>query len=343
MGLQLAGMYFRMSSYSFGSARSCLSFQGHTSVVVMLAKVLATANGLANIFNDVDGICINYIDDLVIIARNATIARKMFAYILEVMLFLNFKLSKKKQLEPTDQGIILGLEFELAMSEVRCAESRAAEIMASISEFGNDPCAQSQDDLLHWVGQLGFLAYHSSYGGAYMPPLYAIQWVPVAKRRELLDGRHKFSHLVLQALSWWSNLLCGSRVLWSTSHEPVNWAVTQSDASDRSFGVFDMQGRAIIADFRKSRGQIIMFKELRAITEYFKHFDVPRNSGFIHLCDNQNVVQTINRGYAKSSVAFRDEFIAFRKLCEDKSLSCISKYVNTKDNLVSDLSSRSEP
>jgi hypothetical protein len=176
-----------------------------------------------------------------------------------------------------------------------------------------------------------------------MPPLYAIQWVPVSKRRELLDGRHKLSHLVRQALSWWSNLLCTSRVLWSLSHEPVNWAVTQSDASDRSFGVFDMQGRAIIADFRKSRGQIIMFKELRAITEYFKHFDVPKNSGFIHLCDNQNVVQTINRGFAKSSVDFRDEYIAFKKLCEEKSLTCISKYVKTKDNLVSDLSSRSEP
>ena len=343
MGLQVAGLFFRFSSYSFGSGRSCLSFQNHTSVVVALARALAKGNGLANIFNGIDGICVNYIDDLILLGRNAICCQKMFRYVREAMLFLNFKLSIKKQLEPTTCGVLLGLEFDMCAQEVRCSSERAEDIVKSIEAFRQDPSAQSNEDLTHWVGQCGFLAYHATYASAYMTALYAIQWVPLEKRRGLVDGRHPLCHHVLQALTWWCGLLCGSRVLWSVAHDPVRWAVTHSDASDRSFGVFDMQGRAVIGDFKKSRGQIIMFKELRAITEYFKHFKVPKRTGFLHLCDNLNVVQTINRGYAKSSAAFRDEYIAFHKFCESRALTCRSHYVNTHDNFVSDSASRSEP
>jgi len=332
-----------MSSFSFGSARSCLSFQGATSVIIMLAKALSRTNNQADLFNGIDGVAVNYIDDLILLGRNETVTQKMFEFVKEVMLFLNFKLSKKKQLEATNCGIILGLEFDMRASEIRCAEPRARDIVASITAFWNDPQAQQQSDLEHWVGQLGFLAYHSSYGAAYMPPLYHLPWVPIAKRRGVLAGHHKYSHLVLQALRWWTNLLCGTRVLWSVSHDPTNYIVTQSDAADRSYGVFDSRGRAVVGDFRKSRGEIIMFKELKAITAYFKRYEVPDGTGFVHLCDNQNVVRTINREYVKSSVAFMDEFIAFHRFCESKSLSCVAHYIKSKNNLATDLMSRGEP
>ena len=67
MGLQVAGLFFRMSSFSFGSARSCLSFQGATSVIILLAKALSRTNSQANLFNGVDGVAVNYIDDLIIL------------------------------------------------------------------------------------------------------------------------------------------------------------------------------------------------------------------------------------------------------------------------------------
>ena len=63
----------------------------------------------------------------------------------------------------------------------------------------------------------------------------------------------------------------------------------------------------------------------------------------MHLCDNQNIVKVLNRGFAKSSIQFRDEYIAFHKLCERKSITCRAAYVESKRNLAADLATRHQP
>ena len=133
MGIHVADLYFSLSSYSFGSARSCLSFQNLTSVVVLLARALG-----GEIFNEDNCIITNYLDDIIIFARSMAWCRKAFKVLVEVMKFLGFKLSKSKQLAPCSTGVVLGLEFQLIKRAVACTPERAKNIVDAMYDFQKD-------------------------------------------------------------------------------------------------------------------------------------------------------------------------------------------------------------
>jgi hypothetical protein len=88
--------------------------------------------------------------------------------------------------------------------------------------------------------------------------------------------------------------------------------------------------------------EIIAFKEMFAVAEHLRRFPPQKNTGVYIWCDNMNVVHTINRGYAKGNQQLRSEYAKFHAICEENTLLCVAAYCNTKDNLATDLMSRSQ-
>ena len=282
---------------------------------------------------------------VILIARNATIARKQFKICMEVVKFLGFKTSIHKVCEPVESNVVLGLELCCKESAIKCGKKRAAEILGQLQQLDEDPLKFPLADLDQLTGRLGFLSYHKVAARQYLIPLYALRWATPAKRVEFLRQvpASAFALRLRTCIQWWRNLLSGSRVLWAANEEPLRWMCLNSDAASPQYGSYDSFGNFSMGLF-KDHGlddEIIAFKELFTVAEHLRRFTPDKRTGIYLWCDNMNVVHTINRGYAKKNQSLLCEFARFHEMCELNALRVVAAYCNTKDNLATDLMSRS--
>ena len=74
---------------------------------------------------------------IILIARDATSAKRQFKICMEVVKFLGFRTSIKKVCELMTSNVILGLEFDCEGVSVKCSEKRAKELKTSAAKALN--------------------------------------------------------------------------------------------------------------------------------------------------------------------------------------------------------------
>ena len=268
---------------------------------------------------------------------------RQFKACMEVFDFLGFKTSAKKVSEPAPSNIVLGLQIDCLATAIRCGEERAADLVARINTFAAAPEKHSTADLEALVGKLSFLAYHHDFAQHYMMPLYALKWMPPSHRGFVVSkDPSAVGARTRAALGWWLRLLKGDRILWTAKNEPTHWHTYCSDSSSKQFGSYDSKGQISVGDFADTpwADEIIAFKELYAITEHLRIFPAEQNSGLYLVCDNMNVVHTMNRRHARGSQQFRLEYAEFHEHCELHGIQFVATYCASKDNLPADMLSR---
>ena len=265
-------------------------------MVTLLCRALRPS-----LFEVRNGVITNYIDDIIMIARCLMIAKLQFECCMEVMRFLNFKLTAKKTAEPAFANVVLGLELNGAESAVKVSKARAATLLKTVNIFLSAPADFETKALETLIGKLGFLAYHCNYGPFYMAPLYALKWMSPSKRGAVMDahsedGATPLALRIRAAWVWWVNLLNGKRILWCVNNQPETWSSLCTDSSGAEFGGYDTKGNVSCGTFAdlKIGDEIIAFKELFAVNEHFRLFPPERGSGQFLACDNMQVVHTVN-------------------------------------------------
>ena len=342
-GFEIPGtdIHCKVHSFCFGSSLSCVGFQSKTSIVPLLCKTLWPA-----IFkNSRKAVCFAYIDDICCLAKNMAIGKLCFKYIMEVINFLGFLTAPDKISKPGPVNVILGLEIDGRRSAIKCSEDRAKVVLDLLKEFQDDPLQFPVKQYESLLGMLSFLAYQTNFGRQYMVPLYALKWATPARRVALLHScPSPLAQRVRSALRWWHVKLTGDRVLWSAAEAPTQWYETNSDASNKRFGSFDTFGNVCVGDFGDVglKDEIIAFKELFSITQHLREFPPPNNTSIRMIIDNMNVVHAINQNVAKGSESFKQEFNDFHRMCEKNAITCITTYCRSKDNLLTDMMSRTD-
>ncbi len=97
--------------------------------------------------------------------------------------------------------------------------------------------------------------------------------------------------------------------------------------------------------FHKDDNRIIAAKELLAINKYIKFANPDEGSGLRLLCDNMQVFYAVRKRAVSPSTNsdFKKQYWEFARLCEQKSLTVIMRWISTDDNFSSDLATRCRP
>lgn len=268
-----------------------------------------------------------------------------FQILLGVTLLLGGKISQKKILKCASKGILLGMEISCTAGYMACPPEKARIISDALRKLKSLRGMLEFSELETLVGRLCWLAFYSTYGVRYTLPILALKWLPATVRRQAFVPGHRMYAELQGAIDWWVELLDGSRVLWSRHHDPKSWVMINSDACLTHMCVHDYTSMFLVKKFDDGDDRIISAKEFEAVNDYLRFAKPNDGKGFLFLCDNMQVCNTVNKMGVRLSTnsKFRAEFTKFATLCEDRCYKVVAKYVRSDWNYASDIGSRRMP
>ena len=374
-GIYFLGLVGRYSSYSFGNARSCLGFQAYSSLIVHTTKICLGKVACPDIiplskhYNStkkpyLGTICLaNYLDDNFGIGKTKRDSDHLFDTLEAVTEFVGGKMSDKKKLKSAIRGILLGLliccgkkyanakrsDGDRDIACIRVPSTKTIPILAAVRELRDTNGLLEFSKLETVLGQLCFLSYHSLHALLYTLPLIALKWMPRKMRAAAFRMDHPLYHEIISSITWWVKLLTSDDqnepILWRAADIPSEWISLTSDSSGSAWAIHDYRSIYLQGAFKKGDDRIIAAKELQAVNEYIRFANPDDGSGLRLLCDNMQVFYAVRKGAVspKTNSDFKKQYWEFARLCEQKSLSVIMKWISTNDNFSSDLGTRDRP
>lgn len=287
----------------------------------------------------------SYIDDCFYVSCSMSIAVLSGELLVMVVEWLGCQLSPSKCTIGGTRVKVLGIIIAStpAARTFEVPQDKADGILPVLHSLLKNASQVPQATLETCLGQLGFLAYLSTYGSRYVYPMYALLWLPMPLRATYIHGGGPLSREVRTAIKWWIALLeSDDKILWSSKDDPLQWILVNSDACPHGWAATDYTTNFFASGILDTTKEAIAIYELRAMRQYVAWAQPDFRTGLLFLCDNTNVMHTVRRGYCKSN-CLRQEFNVFADLCERMSLRCAVVYVKSKNNLMTDLGSRCRP
>ena len=277
--------------------------------------------------------------------RTAKIMDTAFDILLGVTLLLGGKVSAKKVLKSAKKGILLGMEVSCTAGHMACPLAKAIIIRDALLKLRRLRGMLEFSELETLIGRLCWLAYYSTFGLRYTLCILALKWLPPAVRRQAFVPGHRMYAELQGAIAWWVELLEGSRVLWCRDHDPKSWVKINSDACLTHLCIHDYTSMFLAKKFDDLDDRIISAKEFEAVNDYLRFAKPNNGKGFLFLCDNMQVCNTIGKmGVSLSTNSkFRAEFTKFAELCESRCYTVVAKYVRSDWNYAADIGSRRMP
>ena len=357
-------MFMTYTSFSFGSARSCLGFQQYTSLIVYITKILlgpdyfppmpkidTHAHVGANTPFPLGKACIaNYLDDNFTIACAEKHAIKVFDTLEAATEFVGGQMSKKKKLKCLTRGQVLGLIIQCGVKSVAGMRLPVDKTLRLRELFELLHRVKGQIDfrkLEELCGLICWLSYYSNFGLLYTLPIVALKWMPKALRNLAFTHEHPFAYELYESIKWWINTLkCDEDMpyIWRASSNPKKWIRLTSDASGSAWGIHDHHSIYLMGKFADDDERPISSKELEAVNQYIEFADL-HHTGLRLLCDNMQVYWSVKKKAVRPStdVSFRRQVWQFVKNCEKRSLTVLMDWISTHHNFSTDLSSRARP
>jgi len=360
-GTYFLGLFARYTSFSFGSARSCLKFQQYTSLIVHVTKILlgtkyfASNPGLAAEFSAcarrLGLTCLaNYLDDNFTISCTLKISDKVFDMLEATTEWVGGKMSAKKKMKSKKSGQVLGLIIQCGDEKkagMRLPEDKTLNMRELINELEKKQGAFDHKKLERLAGMMCWLSYYSDTALLYSLPIVALRWLPCKVRALAFLSDHPLFYEIDASIKWWKRTLkCSNNMpyIWRANAKVKNWIRLTSDASSTDWGIHDHRSIYLMGSFIENDDRPIATKELSAINEYIEFADV-RNSGLHLLCDNMQVYWSVRKKAVSPSTdsSFKQQIWRFARNCEKRCLRVVMDWISTHHNLSTDLSSRHRP
>ena len=354
-------MFMRYTSFSFGSARSCLKFQQYTSLIVHVTKIILGAKfftekpSLAAEFSkDVARFgraCIaNYLDDNFSLSANLRFGRIVYNTLEAATEWVGGKMSAKKKLASKMRGQVLGLLIQCGrkfIAGMRLPEDKTLKMRKLLEELDDSCGSMDHKKLEILAGMMCWLSYYSNFALLYSLPIVALRWMPLKLRTAAFRRDHPLNYEVRKSIAWWKKkLTCADNLpyIWKASESSGNWIRLTSDASSAAWGVHDHRSTYLMGTFADNDVRPIATKELQAINEYITFADA-RNSGMRLLCDNMQVYWAVRKMAVNPSTdtSFKKQVWNFVRHCERRCLTVVMDWISTHHNLSSDWSTRCRP
>ena len=363
-GAYFLGMFMSYTSFSFGSARSCIGFQQYTSLIVYITKILldtkyfppmpklddATNIGANTPFRLGKSCIANYLDDNFTLASTEKYACEVFDTLEAVTKFVGGQMSKKKKLRCLKRGQVLGLLIQCGTKSVagmRLPSDKTLRLRELFEMLQKHKGLMDFRMLEQLCGLICWLSYYSSFGLLYTLPIVALKWMPKALRIRVFHHQHPLAWELRASINWWiKTLKCDDNMpyIWRVSSDPKRWIRLTSDASGSAWGIHDHRSIYLMSKFADDDKRPISSKELEAVNRYIEFADL-RHTGLRLLCDNMQVYWSVKKKAVRPStdISFKRQVWQFVKNCEKRSLTVLMDWISTHHNYSTDLSSRARP
>ena len=208
-GVYFLGIFGQYTAFSFGSARSCCSFQQYTSCICRLTKLFVgpkifppepdkTAKFDSRKHAAGKACLANYIDDNFMLADSLRTGRKVLNVLRATTKFVGGKLSKSKELNNKKEGKVLGAIIVMGNKTgkkpagMKLPSDKASSMLSSMKllKASNNVEHIEFKALETLLGRCCWVSYLSTWALLYTLPLVALKWMPKAMRYDVFRVDH---------------------------------------------------------------------------------------------------------------------------------------------------------
>ena len=282
-----------------------------------------------------------YLDDWAVLAQSREACLLALDQVLQALARLGFHLNHKKScLEPAQQFVYLGLEFDTVEFMVRPAPHRVEKVLRTISLFADRGSATARD--LHGlIGQMGSMALLLPWACLLRRPL---QW---AVRDRWTQAQGSWEDLLplgpwfREAVQPWLDSS------WLRSGVPLWFLPPQlslyTDASAQGWGAHVEEVHAAGVWSAEESAYHINLLELEAVRRALLHFQSRLTSHRVLLfTDNTTVVGYVNNQGGMRSRPLSRKAECILLWCRDHSIFLTARHVSGSVNVLADVLSRAD-